>query len=484
MATINTGTNKIILGITAEDWQREMQAGAQYYHNVGVWVAMIFDPIFGITDYINIPESWQRVFVLRLFVSLCTFGGYLLHKKGRISTYGMVAIPFALISLQNAYTYSLIGPEDILGHNLNYLALFLGASLFLLWPVTFSVIAIAFSYAATILFVSLNPQLTLHDFALEGGVLLATGAIFTIFMIQARFRLRLREVKARLALEQSLEVTDRQKKEITEQNEKLLSTTKELQQAKDKIENMNALLQDNNEMLEQQVQQRTQKLSKANHEMDQLVYSLSHDFRTPLVNVKGLINLAEYMDDSQQLKALIGKMDNSVNRFDELLRDMMNYSVYWKEELVPAEVDVIQLVNNKWKYLQYIHHNQMQLITEAGNEADWLIKSDYEKVRVLVYCLMSNAVKYNKQGGYVKVQMAHTLGNTQLLIEDNGTGIKEEHLPKVFDMFYRGSSLSSGAGMGLYIARQICEQLQGSISISSVFGQGTKVLVELPHMEK
>lgn len=221
--------------------------------------------------YYRLSDSRQKIFILRCLVSLVTFGGLLLFRKGKINTYLLVAVPFALISMQNAYTYSLVGPEDVLGHNLNYLALFLGASLFLLWPISYSIIAIAFSYAATIFFVSQNGQLTLNEFLVDGGMLLATGAFFTIFIIQARFNLRLKEVKARLALTESLKITAQQKEEISQQNEQLLLTTGELQKVKGKIEKMNSQLIDNNDLLEVEVKQRTAKLRKSNKEMDQFI---------------------------------------------------------------------------------------------------------------------------------------------------------------------------------------------------------------------
>lgn len=70
---------------------------------------------------------------------------------------------------------------------------------------------------------------------------------------------------------------------------------------------------------------------------------------------------------------------------------------------------------------------------------------------------------------------------TQIAITDNDEGIKQEHLPKVFDMFYRGNPKSQGAGMGLYIAKGIIEQLGGQILLESKENVGTKVLLTVPN---
>ena len=83
-----------------------------------------------------------------------------------------------MISLQNAYTYTLIGNEDIIGHNLNYIALLIGASMFLLWELKYSIIMIFISIVATAFFLSNNSVLDLDQFLVQGGVLLSSGFNF------------------------------------------------------------------------------------------------------------------------------------------------------------------------------------------------------------------------------------------------------------------------------------------------------------------
>ncbi|MGB0431068.1 MAG: sensor histidine kinase, partial [Bacteroidia bacterium] len=235
-----------------------------------------------------------------------------------------------------------------------------------------------------------------------------------------------------------------------------------------------------NDQLEDEVKQRTAKLTKANREMDQLVYSLSHDFRTPLVNVQGLIDLASSTDDPNMLKVFIEKMGTSVNRFDEILRDMMNYAVYWDEEIKPQEVSIKNLILNKWKHFEYIHQNEMTLEINPTEEETWLLNSCHEKLRVIIYSLLSNAIRYNTSKGKVAVKAERTQNQLILQMIDTGEGIEEEHLPRVFDMFYRGNAKSQGAGMGLYIAKGIITQLGGFIDLQSKKGEGTTVTVGLP----
>ena len=127
----------LILQIPKEAWKAELEKASSRYHLMACWVAILFDPVFALTDYINIPENWELLLAIRVGVSFFILMTIVLQKKFNISTYKVVAVPFFLISLQNAFTYSLIGDEDLLGHNLNYMALFVGASMFVLWRCLF-----------------------------------------------------------------------------------------------------------------------------------------------------------------------------------------------------------------------------------------------------------------------------------------------------------------------------------------------------------
>lgn len=360
----------------------------------------------------------------------------------------------------------------------------MGAALFILWPARYSIIIIVFSILSTLGFVQVNDAIELNEFAVEGGVLLGTGALFTIFMIEARYASRIREIKARLALDANFRLTERQRDEIASKNDQLEDQAKKLRDAKERIEQMNSKLLDYNSELESQVETRTQKLKKANKEMDQLVYSLSHDFRTPMVNVKGLLDFTEQIDSLDQMKAVMGKMRSAVHRFDELLSDMMNYAVYWDDTVKTEKVLIPEIIANEWRRFDEKADglNSKPKLETIGFERDKLILSDFEKLRTVFYCLFSNAIRYakNEEDSFVRVEYTETDAEHQITITDNGQGIQEEHLPKVFDMFYRGHPKSQGAGMGLYIAKEIMKQLTGKISLESQIGKGTSVRISIP----
>jgi phosphoserine phosphatase RsbU/P len=196
----------------------ELEKVSARYHVIGAWVAIIFDPIFGLTDYLNIPHAWHQVFALRLGVSALTLLTLLLWRRFGFSTATLVSVPFLLISLQNAYTYALIDQDHFLGHSLNYIALFIGAGMFILWRWYYTTAIVTLSALATLLFVSANAQLVLRESLVQGGLLLAVTALFTIFLIQVRYRATSQIIAGRLALEQANQALDAQKQVIESRN--------------------------------------------------------------------------------------------------------------------------------------------------------------------------------------------------------------------------------------------------------------------------
>jgi hypothetical protein len=142
-------TNTLILSIGETQWRKELEKSSTKYHITVCWIAIIFDPIFGINDYFNIPNAWQQILVIRFSVSLIALALLLLRKRFRIPSYLIVFVPFLLISLQNAYTFSFINTENFSGHVLNYAALFIGAGMFLLWEWYYSTFMVVVSIIAT-----------------------------------------------------------------------------------------------------------------------------------------------------------------------------------------------------------------------------------------------------------------------------------------------------------------------------------------------
>jgi len=137
---------------------------------------------------------------LRIGVAVVTAIALLAYKNKFINSKMLIFIPFILISFQNAFTYSVIGVDDFTGHSLNYLALFIGAGMFVLWNWYYSLAIILPSMIATVYFFQMNHHLNIEEALINGGLLLLVVAIFMFVLIEMRYRLTISTIKFKIAL--------------------------------------------------------------------------------------------------------------------------------------------------------------------------------------------------------------------------------------------------------------------------------------------
>ncbi len=215
---------KTTIEIEKSQWQEELDNTAKRYHIIGAWIAIIFDPIFAFTDFINIPGHFSDLLSIRLAVSFLTIITYFFYKKYSFQSYWLVLVPFMLISFQNAYTFMLIDEASIMGHSLNYIALFIGGGMFILWPLQFSIGVVAASILMTYIFFNFNPNVDADVFWVGGGLLKLVVEFFMIILIYSRYRLTKKEIIARLALEKSKNLLSAQKSIIQKKNDQLIDS--------------------------------------------------------------------------------------------------------------------------------------------------------------------------------------------------------------------------------------------------------------------
>ena len=277
--------------VNPDAWKQELELTSSKYHVIGAWIAIFFDPLFAFTDYINMPGDWFQLLAIRLSVSAITLTLLLVRKRFAVSTYVIILVPFLLISLQNAYTYSLISNDIILGHSLNYMALLIGGAMFILWKWTYSVFVVLLSAIATAFFLSLNPRLDTELFFVRGGLLLIAVGAFMIILIKARYDLTVKEIKARLALKASNEAIQMQAEEIKAINENL----------------------------EKLVRERTAELEKKNAALEEYAFINAHKLRAPVASILGLINLFRSASLDNEGKDVLGHLERSAFKLDEIV---------------------------------------------------------------------------------------------------------------------------------------------------------------------
>lgn len=226
--------------------------------------------------------------------------------------------------------------------------------------------------------------------------------------------------------------------------------------------------------------EQNKELKKTNQELDQFVYSISHDLRSPLLSIKGILNLINdgiWTDNHQHYLSLIEQI---VDRLDDTILEILDYSRNSRMDEKKSKIDLKKLIDN---ILQDLSHISVGINTELNFEGSNEIYADELRLNIVLKNLLSNALKYHdnsKEWRYIKVLVKCTKSTCSIIIEDNGEGISAENMKLVFDMFYRASTTSAGTGLGLYICKEVMNKLNGEITMDSEPGEGTVVQIKFP----
>lgn len=231
------------------------------------------------------------------------------------------------------------------------------------------------------------------------------------------------------------------------------------------------------------LRKQNEELMKVNQELDNFVYSVSHNLRGPLASLLGLLTVAKEEDKEKVLSWVFDMMGTSMRRLDETLKEIVDFARNAREELQSQKVDWHQMFEASYKKLSYLE-SQEDFIKTLKLQTDAPFFTDQGRLGVVVTNLLSNAMVYHNKQAESRIDVVvHTDSEAATItISDNGIGIDPEIMPKVFNMFYRGTAESEGSGLGLYIAREITIRLKGTIKLTSDGTSGTVVTVVIPNM--
>jgi signal transduction histidine kinase len=226
--------------------------------------------------------------------------------------------------------------------------------------------------------------------------------------------------------------------------------------------------------------QKNGELQKVNEALDRFVYSVSHDLRSPLSSILGLINLANLTKDPNELVQIIKMIQGRVLAQDNFIREIIDYSRNARTETAIEPLNLKKQVEEVIDTLKFDGQaDKIEFrIKIAG---DFTIISDKIRLTVILSNLIGNAIKYHnltKENPFIEIRFEEEVNS--LHVEDNGSGVMTQHQQKIFNMFYRGSDRVTGSGLGLFITKEAVAKLGGSISLKSVYGEGSTFTVTFP----
>jgi len=230
-------------------------------------------------------------------------------------------------------------------------------------------------------------------------------------------------------------------------------------------------------------------------QMRQFAADASHELRTPLTSIRGYTDvlLRGAKDDPEVAERVLRAMQGEAERMSRLVEELLTLArLDAGRPLARKEVDLIALAGDAVDQAR-ITAGDRPVFLRTDGQGPLVVQGDRDRLKQVLLILLDNALKYARPipDAWVQVTVARKVGIAVLSIADNGRGIPSEDLPHIFERFYRSErsrrhdriTTTSGAGLGLAIAKSIVMAHQGQIEVSSVPEQGTTFTITLPMEE-
>jgi signal transduction histidine kinase len=223
-------------------------------------------------------------------------------------------------------------------------------------------------------------------------------------------------------------------------------------------------------------------LQKTNQELDRFVYSAAHDLRAPVASMLGLLNLTKDETDLDKIREYWTMQEKTVKKLDNFIREIIDYSKNNRTEVDAEDIDFKVFIESTLKkYEQY--ENSAQITKKVNIIQNTPFQSDTLRLEIIFNNLIANAIRFsNLHQNQPVIHIDLNIGEQAAVIEitDNGIGIHEAYLPRIFDMFYRATDHKAGSGLGLFLAKEAVERLKGTIQVRSKLGEGSCFTVIIP----
>lgn len=219
----------------------------------------------------------------------------------------------------------------------------------------------------------------------------------------------------------------------------------------------------------------------------EFVADVSHELKTPLTSIKGFSEtLIEGVDDKETEMHFLSIINDNAVRMEKLVQDLLILSKYdnnkSKRKLV--EFDIGELSKSCAEKFEIEVKKKKQTLQCLVTADVPHVLADKDGIERVIINIISNSVKYTQEGGTIDIFVGYVHNDAYVKIKDNGMGIPEKDLDRIFERFYRVDKARTrqlgGTGLGLSIAKEIMEQNNGNIDIKSKVGEGTEVVLRIP----
>lgn len=219
------------------------------------------------------------------------------------------------------------------------------------------------------------------------------------------------------------------------------------------------------------------------------IANVSHELKTPLTSIKGFIEtlLEGALDDKENSRNFLIIIQEHAERLNELVNDLLSLSHLESKEITLDKKDMhLRPLAEKviLGFKSQLRKNFIEIEDELP--ASLSIKADNNRIEQVFTNLIDNAIKFNKEKGFIRIYSQEEAGKIKIVVEDSGSGIPEKDMSRIFERFYRVDKARSrelgGTGLGLSIVKHIVELHNGSVGVESVEGVGSKFWIVIPKL--
>ncbi|MFM6965292.1 MAG: sensor histidine kinase, partial [Sphingomonadales bacterium] len=257
-----------------------------------------------------------------------------------------------------------------------------------------------------------------------------------------------------------------------------------LEQNTAKDQSIDALVAQGEQDVQDWKQKRTQEIEKLKEQAafrKEFLGNLAHELKTPVFSIQGYIDslLDGGMEDPTVLRTFLERAAKSTERMTHILEDLDQLTKL-ELERIPLDIrsfDLLELINETFEAMELIAKEKRFRLRTDASEPFCYVNADRNKLAQVLLNLISNAISYGNEDGELCISIVQIDNTYSLQIKDNGPGIEPEHIPRLFERFYRVEKSRNrnegGSGLGLAIVKHIIESHGQQIQVSSSVGIGT-----------
>lgn len=413
-----------------------------------VWCGVVIFPAFGVLDYLLVPD-WKLFVIARLIISFCLVLILVFNKISYVKGLLMAHLSTQLVFQTLMWMLSQLPTTELFFiYSLNACTAFIASAVFLLWKIKHSVFLFLSSLASFTLFYILFSPLTPLQIISNGALLMFSIMLVVQIYVYYRYKLTCKDYHG----EQFLKEVNQ---ELRFKNFKIEQQNVEIQKQKENLEELNAL-------------------------KDKLIFIVSHDFRSPLQSLKGVLSL---MENSANLSpAEFSQLASGIrHQVDSTYTFLENLLMWAKSQMNGVQTRFMPL------NLRELNDENMGLLSSYALQKKISIRNevnpnhfgigDMDMVRLVLRNLLTNAIKFSDVGGLIIIRSELKGEEVIVSVKDYGMGMSPDELESLFvttkTISKMGTLMEKGTGMGLMLCKEFVEKNNGFLGVSSEAGNGS-----------